>query len=57
VSNSSRRRGAGSYLDENDLDALSLDLLDSLKFYENRKARIRDRLVKALGVTTASTVE
>jgi hypothetical protein len=47
-----------TYLDANDLDGLSLDLLDFLKFYESRKARIRDRLVKALGVTiSTSTLE
>ena len=47
-----------TYLDENDLDGLPVDLQDFLKFYEGRKARIRDRLVKALGVTEpASMVE
>jgi hypothetical protein len=47
-----------TYLDENDLDGLPVDIQDFLKFYESRKARIRDRLVKALGVTApASTVE
>ena len=47
-----------TYLDENDLDGLPVDLQDFLKFYEGRKARIRDRLVKALGVTaSASMVE
>jgi len=47
-----------TYLDENDLDGIPVDLQDFLKFYESRKARIRDRLVKALGVTVpASTVE
>jgi hypothetical protein len=47
-----------TYLDENDLDGLPVDLQDFLKFYESRRARMRDRLVKALGVTTpASAVE
>lgn len=46
-----------TYLEENDLDGLPLDILDFLKFYEGRKARIRERLVKALGVTGASQIE
>jgi Protein of unknown function DUF262 len=45
-----------TYLDENDLDGLPVDLQDFLKFYEGRKARIRDRLVKALGVTAAASI-
>ena len=45
-----------TYLDENDLDGLPVDLQDFLKFYEGRKARIRDRLVKALGVTAAASM-
>lgn len=40
-----------TYLDENDLDGLSLDLSDFLTFFEERKARVRDRLYKALGAT------
>ena len=42
-----------TYLAENDLDDLPLDLTDFLKFYEGRKARIRERLIKALGATTS----
>jgi hypothetical protein len=45
-----------TYLDENDLDGLPVDLQDFLKFYEGRKARIRDRLVKALGVTAPASM-
>jgi hypothetical protein len=45
-----------TYLDENDLDGLPVDLQDFLKFYEGRKARIRDRLVKALGVTVPTSI-
>lgn len=41
-----------SYLKENDLDGLPLDLADYLSFYEQRKARIRERLIKALGATS-----
>lgn len=37
------------YLRENDLDGLSLDLADFLAFFEERKNRIRARLVAALG--------
>ena len=40
-----------TYLDENDLDGLPLDLADFLAFFEKRKARVRDRLVKALGTS------
>ena len=46
-----------TYLDENDLDGLPLDIVDFLKFCEGRKVRIRERLVKALGMTGASDVE
>lgn len=42
-----------TYLDENDLDGLPLDLVDFLDFYEGRKARVRDRLVKVLGARAA----
>ncbi len=42
-----------TYLDENDLDGLQLDIVDFLEFYEGRKARVRDRLMKALGATAA----
>ncbi|MGQ4819491.1 hypothetical protein ACQ1ZK_20675, partial [Enterococcus faecium] len=37
------------YVRENDLDGLPLDLANYLDFYEQRKARVRERLVKALG--------
>ncbi|QAV69229.1 DUF262 domain-containing protein [Salinibacterium sp. UTAS2018] len=40
-----------TYLDENDLDGLPLDLSDFLTFFEQRKSRVRDRLYKALGAT------
>jgi len=45
-----------TYLEENDLDGLPLDLADYLAFYEKRKAQLRDRLVKALGVTSMAEV-
>jgi hypothetical protein len=38
-----------TYAAENDLDSLPLDLTDFLAFFEERKLRIRNRLVKALG--------
>lgn len=44
-----------TYLEENDLDGLSLDLADFMTFFEQRKARIRNRLIKALGASPAST--
>lgn len=37
------------YLRENDLEDLPLDLMDFLGFFETRKARIRARLIAALG--------
>jgi hypothetical protein len=40
-----RRR---TYLDENDLDGLPLDIADFLTFFKQRKSRARDRLAKAL---------
>jgi hypothetical protein len=40
-----------TYFDENDLDGLPLDLVDFLSFYELRKARVRSRLLKALGTS------
>jgi len=43
-----------TYLRENDLDGLPLDLADFLHFFEERKKRIRDRLIKALGATSAT---
>lgn len=38
-----------TYLEENDLDDLSLDLSDFLAFFGERERRIRARLLKALG--------
>ncbi|GAA0570486.1 DUF262 domain-containing protein [Actinomadura livida] len=43
-----------TYLHENDLDGLPLDLTDYLAFFKERKQRIRNRLIKALGATTTS---
>jgi Protein of unknown function DUF262 len=43
-----------TYIQENDLDGLPLDLARFLDFFDGRKARMRDRLVKALGVTAGS---
>ncbi len=40
-----------TYFDENDLDELPLELVDFLSFYEQRKARVRSRLLKALGAS------
>lgn len=52
-SNEKRRK----YLEENDLDGLSLDLADFMTFFEQRKARIRNRLIKALGASPTSATE
>ncbi len=38
-----------TYLEENDLSGLSLDLPNFLDFYQARRERIRQRLLKALG--------
>ncbi|OBF21632.1 hypothetical protein A5725_13535 [Mycobacterium kubicae] len=46
-----------TYLAENDLDGLPLGMNDFLKFYAGRKDRIRQRLVKALGVSAISRAE
>ncbi|WP_413454937.1 DUF262 domain-containing protein [Glutamicibacter sp. FR1] len=40
-----------TYLAENDLDGLPLDLADFTSFFEGRKQRIRTRLLAALGTT------
>ncbi len=40
-----------TYLAENDLDGLPLDLPDFTSFFEQRKQRIRTRLLAALGTT------
>lgn len=39
-----------TYLEENDLDGLALEMTEFLTFYEARKARVRNRLIKVLGV-------
>jgi hypothetical protein len=43
-----------TYLRDNDLDGLSLDLAHFLDFYAMRKERMRKRLLTVLGVTSAS---
>jgi Protein of unknown function DUF262 len=43
-----------TYLRDNDLDSLSLDLANFLDFYAQRKEHMRKRLLKVLGVTSAS---
>lgn len=43
-----------TYLAENDLDGLPADLADFLAFFEQRKSRVRDRLVKALGTSSGA---
>lgn len=40
-----------TYLAENDLDGLALDLADFMTFFEERKLRIRNRFVKILGAS------
>lgn len=40
-----------TYLAENDLDGLVLDLADFMTFFEERKLRIRNRFVKTLGAS------
>lgn len=44
-----------TYLSENDLDGLPLELAEFTKFFEERKLRMRSRLVKALGATPISS--
>lgn len=46
-----------TYLAENDLDGLPLDMTGFLDFYEGRKARVRERLIAALGAAPTSDVE
>lgn len=46
-----------TYLADNDLDGLPLDLADYLKFFAQRKARVRDRLLAVLGTATAAAPE
>jgi Protein of unknown function DUF262 len=43
-----------TYVRENDLDGLPLELASFLDFYAERKERMRKRLLKVLGVTSAS---
>lgn len=43
-----------SYLRDNDLDGLPLDLADFLTFYAQRRERMRQRLLNTLGVTESS---
>lgn len=45
-----------TYIDENDLDGLPVDFADFLTFFEQRKARVRDRLVKALGTSAVNVL-
>jgi hypothetical protein len=44
-----------TYLHDNDLDGLPLDLADFLDFYAQRKERMRERLLKVLGVTDGAS--
>lgn len=44
-----------TYLAENDLDGLSLGLADFTSFFEQRKQRIRTRLLTTLGTTPGAT--
>lgn len=43
-----------TYLAENDLDGIPIDLADFLAFFEERRMRIRARLIKTLGASSAS---
>lgn len=46
-----------NYLKENDLDGLPLDLGDYLTFFERRKTRVRERLIKALGASPTASLD
>ena len=46
-----------TYLAENDLDGLPLDLGDFTAFFEQRKQRIRTRLLAALGTTPGTPAD
>ena len=46
-----------TYLRDNDLDGVSLDIGDFLDFYDQRKERMRQRLLKALGVTSIDPMD
>jgi hypothetical protein len=45
-----------TYLDENDLQGLSLDLEHFTEFFQERRERIRARLINVLGMSTTSDV-
>ena len=51
LSLSDEQRDCATYLHDNDLKGLSLNLVDFLGFYTLRKERMRERLLKVLGVT------
>ncbi|MGY1833131.1 DUF262 domain-containing protein [Geodermatophilus sp. SYSU D01180] len=44
-----------TYVEQNDLDVLPEDMTDFMKFYEDRKARLRERLQQRLGVKASTT--
>lgn len=44
-----------SYLAENDLDGMSLEMTDFLPFFEERKRRVRQRLIAALDAAPSSS--
>ncbi len=46
-----------TYLAENDLDGLPLDLTDFTSFFEQRKHRVRSRLLATLGTAPGSSAE
>lgn len=46
-----------TYIEENDLDGMPLDLPEFLEFFNSRRTRIRKRLVKALDFTAPQTAE
>jgi len=46
-----------TYIEENDLDGMPLDLPEFLEFFNRRRTRIRKRLVKALDFTAPQTAE
>jgi len=44
-----------AYVEQNDLDVLQEDMTDFMKFYEARKACLRERLQQRLGVKASTT--
>jgi hypothetical protein len=44
-----------TYLEENDLTGLDLGIAEFLEYYEARKARMRERLIEALGVAPSQS--